>query len=301
MDVQPEHETVIRGRAFTRQSGLGMGVTAVLMVGGMVGLHLSTGVIRARRTTTLAIEHTEQQIADIVALTADREALEADVAGAIARRGDVRILQTDPETTLRDRCARFCERADLRFDGLALLPPRRRAALEAVPVRLAFAGAHPQVPVLLDAFFAQPELLPVTSLELEVVNFVDDRITGTLGFDLIRLRPPTTPNGEVLRPFLPVSCAPTLLSPESATLDDARERLHSEYWGLLDHEALLEAREHYASEERQLMELTENQAQAQTDVARAMPQLIRALDRSALGRAGFRIAPGGAVEFTEID
>jgi len=40
---------------------------------------------------------------------------------------------------------------------------------------------------------------------------------------------------------------------------------------------------------------------ASEDLARAVPTLTRNLQRSAMGRAGLRVEPGGAVEFVSYD
>ena len=294
-----------RGKAFTRQSCLGMAAVAVLLLAGLVAVQLSAGAIRDHRATGAAIAHTEQQIADATALTSDRSEVESEVAELLRVRQELRSALPFDTDTLEARFLTYCERSDLRFEGASVQTARPRGALDAVTVRLAFAGHHPQVPMLLDAFFTQAEIVPLTGLDIEVINFIDDRVTGTLTCELLRLRPPDAPGGEILRPFLPtaVPAGSTLagLGDSREALADAQERLQSEYWGLLEYEGLIAARDHHQAEAHQIEALRATRSQSESDIARAYPVLVRALHKSALGKAGFRVEPGGAVEFIGYD
>ena len=294
-----------RGKAFTRQSCLGMGAVAVLLVAGLIAVQLFAGAIRDHRSTGAAITRTEQQIAEATALISDRAEVESEVIELLRGRPDLESALPADTDTLEARFRTYCERSDMRFEGASVLAARPRGALEAVAVRLAFAGHHPHVPMLLDAFFTQVEIVPVTGLDIEVVNFIDDRITGTLTCELLRFRPPASPSGEILRPYLPVAVpgGPALagLGDSRAALIDAQERLQSEYWGLLEYEGLVSARDHHQAEAHQVGALHATRAQSESDIARAYPILVRALHKSALGKAGLRVEPGGAVEFIGYD
>jgi len=294
-----------RGTAFTRQSCLGMSAVAMLLLTGLIAVQLFSGAIRSRRATQAAIGRTDEQIVEAAALMSDRAEVESEVAELLRGRPDLAAALLADSAALEDRFRVYCERSDLRYEGASVTPVRPRGALDAEGVRLAFAGNHPQVPVLLDAFFTQTEIVPVTGLDIEVVNFVDDRVTGTLTCELLSTRPPSPPDGEILRPFLP---SPVPTGPALAGLDrsrealiDAQERLRSEYFGLLEYEGLVSARDHYRAEARQIEELRAGRAQSESDIARAYPTLVRALAKSALGKAGFRVQPGGAVEFVGYD
>lgn len=293
------------GLAFSRQAGLLMGCVAVLLFAVFVVFQLSAGAIQSRRAITEATERTEEQIEAAVALTADRGAVEAEVTELLRQRPQLEDLtaRVDLEEVLQDRFRELCADADLRFEELSVQPPRRRGALNSVPCRLAFSGLHQQVPVLLEGFYNLEGLIFVTGLDLEVVNFIDDRVTGTLTIEAIRLRAPPPPDGEILRAFLPTTPAAGGRAGRSGSgsLQEAQERLASEYRGLLDYQTASLARDHYAAEAAQIAQLLQSQGPSQADVARAVPTVVRALDRTALGRGGFRVEPGGAVEFLQYE
>jgi hypothetical protein len=303
--VRHEDTQTRNGVAFSRQAGLLMVCSAVLLGGVFVVFQLSAGAIQNRRTLAEATEQTEEQIERAVALTADRGAVEAEVAELQRQRPqfEAHTLRGDLKELLEGRFQQHCQRADLRFEGLEVQPVRRRGALDSVPCRVSFSGLHQQVPVLLDGFYSFEGLLFVTGLDLEVVNFIDDRITGTLTFETPRLRSPPPPDGEILRPFLPMTPAVGGRAQRlgSGPLHDAQERLTSEYRGMLDYEAARRARDHHVAEAAQIEALLLSQGPSQADVARAVPTVVRALDRTALGRGGFRVEPGGAVEFLQYD
>lgn len=293
------------GLAFSRQAGLLMGCSAVLLGLVFVVFQFSAGAIENRRAIAEATSQTESQIQRAVVLTADRGDVEAEVAELLRQRPqlEAQTLQGELEEILEEHVRQLCERADLRFEGLSVQPVRRRGALDSVPCRVSFSGLHQQVPVLLDGIYTLDGLIFVTGLDLEVVNFIDDRITGTLTLEAPRLRAPRPPDGEILRPFLPMTPAVGGRAERlrSAPLQDVQERLASEYPGLLDYEAARLARDHHAAEAAQIDELLRSQGPSQADVARAVPIVVRALERTALGRGGFRVEPGGAVEFLQYD
>jgi len=289
------------GDTFARRAWWLMAAAAVVLGVTFVGVQRSSETIRGRRAMTHALEQTEGQIEAAVARTADRTAVESEVEELLRQRAELEasLIGGDLEEELGATFRKLCARADLRFEGLAAQPVRRRGALDAVPCRVSFSGLHQQVPVLMDGFYTLEGLVFVTGLDLEVVNFIDDRVTGTLTFEVPRLRPPPPPDGEILRPFLPVTPAGAV--GDGAPLEEAQDRLASEYRALLDYETSLLAREHYTAEAAQLGQLHESQGPAQADVARALPTVVRALQRTALGRGGFRVEPGGAVEFLQYD
>ncbi len=305
MNVNLEDLQTRNGLAFSRQAGLLMGCAGALLCVVFVVFQLSAGAIQNRRAIAEATAQTEEQIEDAVALTADRAAVEAELAELVRQRPELEAhtIPGDLEEALLDTIRRLCERADLRFEGLSVQPVRRRGALDSQPCRVSFSGLHQQVPVLLDGFYTLDGLLFVTGLDLEVVNFIDDRVTGTLTFEAPRLRPPPPPEGEILRPFLPRTPAVGGRAERlrSGPLLEAQERLASEYRGLLDYEAASLARDHHVAEAAQLDQLLQSQVPSQADVARAVPTVVRALDRTALGRGGFRVEPGGAVEFLQYE
>ena len=294
MNTGPEREQIDSGDVYARRAWWLMAAAAVV-------LQRSSEAIRERRAMAHALAQTEAQIQAAVERTADRNAVESELDELLRQRADLEQgrIAVDLEEQLAAHFRQLCARADLRFEGLAAQPVRRRGALDSIPYRVSFSGLHPQVPVLIDDFYTLDGLLFVTALDLEVVNFIDDRVTGTLTFEMPRLRPPPPPDGEILRPFLPLT--PTGSAAASDALVEAQDRLASEYRALLDYETALLARDHYTAEAAQLSQLRESQGPAQADVARALPTVVRALQRTALGRGGFRVEPGGAVEFLQYD
>ncbi len=283
-----------------------MAVAGVLLVAGLLGVRATGEGIRRHRTVDAALDRTEQQIEAATRRTADRAVVQLEVdeleRGRPQRARE--LLTGDLEAALTERCRAFCDDADLRFEGLTLQPIRRRGALDTRPAQVAFAGVVQQVPVLVDAVDSQPELVWLTELDLEVVNFIDDRVTGTLAFEVFGLRPPPPPGGEILRPFLPLAMVHAGIasaSHDDEPLAEARARLASEYPGLLDYEGLTSRRDHLAAEAVELERLLAARVPASEDLARAVPTLTRNLQRSAMGRAGLRVEPGGAVEFVSYD
>jgi hypothetical protein len=297
----------VTGQRFARRSWGCIAVTTVLLLSGLAAVRVAADGIRHRRTQSQVLEHTEQQIEQATRITADRAVLQGEVEELRRRRSEhTRMLWTgDLDPALEERGRALCEDAELRFEGLTLHAVRRRGALDARPCQLAFAGTVQQVPVLVDAVDTQPELVWLTGLDLEVVNFIDDRITGVIAFEVFGLRAPPPPDGQILRPFLPLSSSSAgVVQPRGTAGDqlaEARARLASEYAGLIDYEALTATRDHLAAEATELERLTAARPPFSDDLARAVPTLTRNLQRSALGRAGLRVEPGGAVEFLSYD
>lgn len=297
------------GARFVRRAWIAIGVAAALLVLAIGGLRLASDALRAQRILRSAVVETEDRTARAVAHTADRAEVEAEVDVLLEQRASLagRLLPADPAPVLEPRFRSACAAAELQFEGLSTLRGRQRGALRAIPGELRFAGSRHQLPILLDAFYAQREALAVTGIDLEVVNFIDDRVTGVLRFEAYALGDPPPPGGDVLRPFLPVplpaaaSHASPLNQGARRALDEATAGLEAQHEGLLAYEALTVARDHYLAEWEQVDRLEIGRAQAQADIAQALPRLLRALSRSALGRAGFRVQPGGPVEMIAYD
>lgn len=298
-----------RGTLFARRSWHAIAAVAVELLLAIVVLRLGDDALRVHCGLRAALAETEDRAERAERHTAGRAELDAEVAELESQRRELRLrlLPPDPAASLEARFEQFCADAELRFEGLSVQRPRQRGALSAVPCEVRLAGSRHQVPVLLDAFYAQEELLVVTGLDLEVVNFIDDRVTGTLRFEALQLGEPPPPSGEILRPFL-AEAAPAgadRAAPWSdkihRALDQATAQLEAEHAGLLAYESLTQHRDHYLAEWEQVEQLAAGRPQAQADVAQALPRLLRALTRSALGRAGFHIQPGGPVEMIAYD
>ncbi len=298
-----------RGNRFVARSWRRIIVVAGALLVALLALRVSTDAIRAHRAVRAAIETIEGQIRTADELTAQDEGLQAEADQLRENRQEFRahVFDGDPQPRLQARFERFCDQAELSLEGLAEFRPGMRGALQTHPYQLSFAGNRHQVPILLDLFYTQDEVMAVTGVELEVVNFIDDRITGTLDFEVFALREPPGASGEILRDFLPAPPpraavgALGRLDRSFQALDEARSRLGTRFPALLDHETLTTTLAHYQAESSELQSLMDGHAAAQADVARALPRLERALTRSALGRAGFKVVPGGAVEMLVWD
>ena len=298
-----------RGARFVTSSWRRIIVVAGALLVLLLVLRVSTDAIRAHRAVRLAIETLDEQIRAADEKTAVQQALEVQVEELRERRADLRahVFEGDARPQLEPRFDQFCEQAEVSQESLTAFRPGIRGALQTYPYQLSFAGNRHQVPILLDLFYTQEEVMAVTGIELEVVNFIDDRITGTLDFEIFGLREPHAATGEILREFLPAqpprAAAGALgrLDGSFQVLEETRARLESRSPGLLDHETFTVTYAHYQAETTELHALMDGHAAAQADVARALPRLERALTRSALGRAGFKVVPGGAVEMLVWD
>lgn len=299
-----------RGRIFVRGACRQMGLVAVLLLLTMACVRVYAGVIQSHRTLSARLARIEVQTEEAVAVLGDRGALQNEVAELLAGRSafDGLLLRDGRDEILDERLRRVCRDARVSFEGATRLPPRQRGALEAIPYKVRFEGRRHQVPVLMSGILAQPEIVSVTSLDLEVINFVDDRITGALVLELPALRQPPEPDGEIVRPFLvrgldDASDGPMarLVGPRRRALDEASRSLGILYPALVDYQALTLRRNHLVLEKREIGRLADSRAAVQADVARVLPRVDRALSRSALGRAGFQAEPGGAVELITWD
>ncbi len=299
-----------RGRIFVRGACRQMGLVAVLLLLTMACVRVYAGVIQSHRTLSARLARVEVQTEEAMAVLGDRALLRGEVDELLAGRAGFSglLLEGDRDAILDERLRRVCRDARVSFEGATRLPPRQRGVLDALPYKVRFEGRRHQVPVLVSGILAQPELVSVTSLDLEVVNFVDDRITGALVLELPLLRESPGPDGEIVRPFLvrgldDASDGPMarLVGPRRRSLDEASRSLATLYPELVDVQALTLRRNHLILEKRELGRLADSRAAVQADVARVLPRVDRALSRSALGRAGFQAEPGGAVELVTWD
>ncbi len=305
MDISEAEDTIDRrGERFVRLAWTRIAALAVVLAVGLLAVRLSGDAIRARRQLALLADTAEQRLAAAEERLADRGDLEAEVEALRARRSDgaAALLAGEAQVSLPPLVRGVCERAGVTLEELDLGPPHPLGALGSRTALISFTGDRQQVPVLVQELFDRPELLVLTDLELEMVNFVDDRVIGTASVEVPTLRSSPDATGEILRPYLPpllpVGSDGLLAGPGHARerLDAAvagLERIHPE---LLAYERLTAERDHYRAESRAIAALVDDRPRLQADVARALPRLDRALTRSALGRSGLHVEPGGAVE-----
>ncbi len=299
-----------RGRIFVRGACRQMGLITVLLLLTMTCVRVYAEVIRSHRSLSARVARVEVKIEESVALLRELPPLRAEVDDLASRRAEYRpmLLVEGEDEALEERLRRSCRAARVEFEGLTALPHRERGPLDARPYKIRFRGRRHQVPVLMEGVLAADELSSVTSLDLEVVNFVDDRVTGAILVEYPRLREPPAPDGEIVRPFL-VSGADAatdgplaaVVGPRRKQLEETTRSLKALYPDLLEYQTLTLARGHYLRERGEIRRLADGRAAFEADVARILPRVDRALTRSALGRAGFQAEPGGAVELVTWD
>ena len=305
-DRSPEE----RGKIFVRGASRQMGLVAVLLMATMGLVRAYGGVIHAHRSESAALVRIQVQTEEAMALLGERTALVLEIEQLLEARELLQpwLLDDAQLEGMEGRLEGICARSNVHYDGAAQMAGRDRGALDAVPYKVRFNGRRHQVPVLIEGMLGQEEALTATSLDLEVVNFVDDRVTGALVVEYPMLRATPGPDGQILRPFLvrtPASVAEgplgTLTGPRRRALEEAERSLVALYGDLLEYQGLTFARAHLLAESRELRRLQEGRPAVQADVARVLPRVDRALTRSALGRAGFQAEPGGAVELVSWD
>ncbi len=306
----PEETPEERGRIFVRGACRQIALVTVLLLLTMACVRVYAGVIRSHRTLSAMIVRVEVQTEEAVAVLEERGPLRMEVDQLRLGRATLEplLISGDRDAVIEERLREACRRVDVHLEGSTRLSTRARGPVDAVPYRVRFRGRRHQVPVLMEELLDQEEVVSVTSLDLEVINFIDDRITGVLVLELPVLRDPPPPDGEIVRPFLAggrdaSSEGPMawLVGPRRRALDESCRTLVTLYPELVDYQALTLARSHLILEGREIRRLADGRSAVQADVARILPRVDRALSRSALGRAGFQGEPGGAVELVTWD
>ncbi len=299
-----------RGRIFVRGACRQMGLVTVLLLLTMSCVRVYAEVIRSHRSLSARVARVEVKVEKTVSLLQELPPLREEVGELVDARAEFApsMLPADADALLDERMRRVCRDARVEYDGLTALSMRMRGPLDSQPYKVRFRGRRHQVPVVMEGVLNDDLITSVTSLDLEVVNFVDDRVTGAIIVEFPRLREPPAADGEIVRPFLvsgpdAVTDGPmaTVVGPRRRQLEETTRSLRSLYPDLLDYESHTLARNHYLLERREIRRLTDGRGAVEADVARILPRVDRALSRSALGRAGFHAEPGGAVELMTWD
>jgi hypothetical protein len=284
---------------------------ALLAVGGAAIATVARPALRQGRLIDAAdkvcldrIEEAEGWLArepDVVA------ALERERRASADRR--VHLLATDDEVVARALIEQLAAASSLSVDHFALGTPRRGEAFDVVPATITVAGDRAELPPFLEAFYRQPRVVRLVSLELESPEYGSERAVATLRWEFAspaRSRP--DPRDPSIR-WAP----PALVRPSS---DAAIAAWNADRWNTLAERARLlrglapdlrrvaaldSEREALEKERRALDRWQEASAAERRAVLRKIRPLLAALDASAIGRAGLRPGPGGTLQIFDDD
>ena len=281
-----------------------VGGAAALMILAMPTLRQGRLIEEAERVCRIrqgeAIQWLEREPEVVAGLTTERE--------AAADRG-AHLLQADDEVGVRATLEALAEESGFEVLTFRLGTARRGEAFDTVPATLQFAGDRVELSPLLEAFYSQPRVVRLVALDLESPEFGSQRAVVTLRWEFaapVRVRP--LPSDPSVR-FAP----PAIVSRESAgavaswnqgrweALEEATDDLGSLGPDLRRLARLEAERTALEQERRSMARWREASTSEQGAVLRKVPQLLRRLDVSAVGRAGLRPGPGGTLQLIDDD
>jgi hypothetical protein len=239
---------------------------------------------------------------------------EAEVLAALEReRSDERtrrpfLLHADDEVIVRTALSGLAEGFGFEVTAFRLGTVRAGEAFDTVPASLLVEGDRAELPPLLEAFYGQPRVVRLVALDLETPEFGSQRATATLRWEFAspaRVRPvPPDPARRFAPPAIsshPESSIAGLNTGRWEQLEEATAELRSLGPALRRLAALETERAALEQERRALSRWRDASESERRAVLRKVPQLLRRLDVSAVGRAGLRPGPGGTLQIVDDD
>ncbi len=234
-------------------------------------------------------------------------ALERERAASADRR--VHLLAADDEVVVRASLEQLAEASGLEASSFRLGTPRGGEAFDVVAAALTVTGDRAELPPFLEAFYRQPRVVRLVSLDLESPEFGSERATATLRWEFAapaRTRPaPDDPSAQWAPPaIVRPSAAAVVAGWNTGAWEDLADRaadLRSLAPELRRVAALDAERQALEKERRALARWQEASAAERRAVLRKVPSLLHTLDASAVGRAGLRPGPGGTLQIVDDD
>ncbi len=284
---------------------------ALLTVGGAAIATVARPALRQGRLIDAAneaclnrISHAQTWLAREPDVTA---ALDRERRSAADRR--LHLLAADDEVVVRGALEQLAEASGLEASSFRLGTPRRGEAFDVVPAALTVEGDRVELPPFLEAFYRQPRVVRLVSLDLESPEYGTERAVATLKWEFAS---PARTQAEPADPS--VHWAPPALARPSS--EAAVAGWNTDNWdALVDSAAMLrglgpelrrvavldQERDTLETERRALERWQEASTAERGAVLRKIPSLLQTLDASAIGKAGLRPGPGGTLQIVDDD
>lgn len=284
---------------------------ALLAVGGAAIATVARPALRQGRLLDAANHACLERIEEAQAWL-DREpdvtaSLQREQRASADRR--MHLLTADDEVVVRSTLEQLAEASGLEASSFRLGTPRHGEAFDVVPAALTVEGDRVELPPFLEAFYRQPRVVRLVSLDVESPEYGTERAVATLRWEFAS---PARARAEAPDPSL--RWAPPSLAVPSA--EAAVAGWNTGKWdSLTDSAAMLRGlgpqlrrvaglnleRETLETERRALERWQAASTAERGAVLRKIPALLQTLDASAIGRAGLRPGPGGTLQIVDDD
>lgn len=279
---------------------------ALISLGAAALLWLAMPILRQGRlleaATVTCHERTEEAQTWIGREPEVTEALTREQVAADARAP--LLLRADDEVLLRSRLADLAAATQLELTEFHLGMPRTGEAFDVVPATLQLNGDRVELPPFLEAFYRQPRVVRLVSLEVETPEFGSQRASVTLAWEFAApartARVPADPTERWAPPAVASSQVSAAIRPWNRGRWEELRAAAAELRGLaprLRRLAAMESERLGLEQERRAMERWQEATSSEhRAVLRKLPALLQRLDGSALGKATLRPGPGGTLQ-----